>query len=128
MTTASADPGVVAALVTCIGLLGTVLVFVIRASTQASRANAAVNNREPGSLTLSQQVAHIASDVENLVDAQRDFAARGWAALPDDLGTSAGLTQTIRELQSQTAHVSQQLERLSATVSEHDRWERSTKA
>ena len=83
---------------------------------------------------LRQAVDHIRIDVEKLVAAQDKFQSKGWATLPDDIGTAARLTEKIRQLEhdaemSRTAHedISAQLSKLQASVDAHVQWEMTQK-
>ena len=132
----AAEPstGMTAALITVILMLAGVLVFVIRTYTEAKAANRAVNNVGPGEHSLWDQLANIRDDVLELVEAQRDFAKRGWQTLPDDIGTAARLTETIRVLQANDARNVEDHERIVSALAEineafraHDGWERQHK-
>lgn len=117
-----------------VATLAGVIVLLVKTYQQSRAANAAVNNIGPGDHSLWDQVTFIREDVSALVDAQRQFSEKGWSTLPDDIGTSARLTETIRHLQhaaeSNTAEHSvilEQLSELSRFVKGHDAWERQAK-
>lgn len=117
-----------------VGVMVSALVFLVKsyrqseiAASESKAANAAVNNVTPGLPTLYQNVEHVAQVVNKLADAQEDFAKRGWATLPDDIGTAAALTQTIRELQHQNQHQDQKLETILKELREHIEWEYNQK-
>ena len=117
--------GVLAAvLTTLVSILG----LLVRTNRNAAAANRAVNNVGPGEHSLWDQVTFIREDVQDLVAAQRDFAAKGWATLPDDIATASRLTETIRALQAADRRQAEILADVLATIREHDRWERQQKA
>ncbi len=105
------------------------------AASQATQANQAVNNVAPGEEhSLWDQVAFIREDVAELVEAQRDFAQRGWRTLPDDIATASRLTETIRSLQHADERqleryddIDRKLSTLHEFLRDHDRWERQEK-
>ena len=110
--------------------MGTTLVYVIKGHNEARAANRAVNNVDGP--TISANVAHIVEQVEELRAAQKEFRDRGWHALPPDLGTSAGLTDVIRDLQRSTVDqldehklIMGKLEQMDAEIQAHVAWEMS---
>jgi len=108
---------VVAALVAVLlALLG----VVVKTYSQAKAANAAVNNVGPGEHSLWDQINMIRRDVDELVRAQREFAAKGWPSLPDDIATASMLTSTIRTLQHDVNDIKRTLEH-------HVEWEETMK-
>ena len=80
------------------GVLAT-LTFVVKAWSQAKSTNAAVNHVGVGEPSISENVTHIRGEVDRLIKIQDDFNAKGWQALPGDLGDAPSLTSTIRTLQ-----------------------------
>jgi Na+-translocating ferredoxin:NAD+ oxidoreductase RnfG subunit len=115
-------------------LVGALVVLAKRttiAAEQATMANRAVNNVGPGEHSLWDQVSFVREDVMELVEAQRDFAKRGWQTLPEDISTAARLTETIRDLQHSAAtnqaehdRIIAKIDTLADSLREHDRWER----
>ena len=82
------------------------LVFLIKSYRQSEIAanesistNNAVNNVGPGAPTIYSEVQHIKAAVDALLAANQEFSDKGWRSLPVDIGTAAGLTETIRDLQ-----------------------------
>lgn len=73
------------------------------------------------------EVQHIAAAVDKLVEAQDAFQAKGWTTLPDDIGTSAALTSTIRDLQHDAAEVDKKLDIVIGELREHVAWELTQK-
>ena len=56
---------------------------------------------------------------------QSEFDLKGWPSLPEDLNTAAGLTEVVRELQHTNKEQTDKIDKLTATLTEHDRWERA---
>lgn len=110
------------------------LVYVVKAYTnakvaaeQATAANQAVNNVGPGQHNLYDMVASQSKTLERLVDAQNDFTERGWRRLPDDLSTSAKLTETIRELQHHDHGIDETINTILEELRAHVQWELQVK-
>ena len=117
--------------VTC---LTGVLWFVIRAYGQSKAANEAVNNVRPGEHRLYDMVANLEKSVDKLTGHNEDFVSKGWETLPTDIGTSAALTSTIRDLQNAAVlnheehkKIVSSLENLQSVITGHDQWEREIK-
>jgi len=128
----ASDSTVAGGLILVVTMLVGVLVFLVRTFSATRQVNQAVNNVGPGEHSLWDQVSFIREDISVLVEAQKDFAEKGWRTLPDDIGTASRLTETIRHLQAGAegnerdhARIVADLEKLSAILSEHDRWERA---
>jgi len=96
---ASLDPSVVAGLGVVITMLAGALVLLAKTLAETKQVNAAVNNRPDGE-GLFAQLATVQVGLDQLLDAQEDFAKRGWRSLPEDLDTAPKLTQAIRDLQT----------------------------
>ena len=103
-------------------------------SKAAQQVNQAVNNVGPGEHRLYDMVAMIRDEIKYLTEAQHDFANKGWATLPADIGTASRLTETIRDLQSKDKFVVQKLEEITVSLKslheglqEHVEWEMQQK-
>ena len=73
------------------------------------------------------EVQHIKAAVDKLVEAQDAFQSKGWTTLPDDIGTSSALTETIRDLQHDAAEVDKKLDIVIGELREHVAWEMKEK-
>ena len=73
------------------------------------------------------EVAHIKDAVDKLVEEQEQFQSKGWTTLPDDIGTSSALTETIRDLQHDAAEVDKKLDIVIGELREHVAWEMQEK-
>ena len=109
---------IVAGLITCILLL-------VRTLAEARGANAAVNNVEGP--TISANVQHLVEEVGSLREAQKDFARRGWATLPEPIDTAVGLVTTMDSMRRDIEAGSEGIAQIAQRLAEHDAWERSQK-
>ena len=113
----------VAILVTLAGILA----VVIKSWQEARAANNAVNNIGPGEHRLYDRIQMIHDEVMHLREGEEQFQSKGWPSLPEDLGSAAALTSTIRDLQRSRDEILARLAELSDLIRAHDRWERQSK-
>lgn len=104
------------ALVVVVLALATSVVFLIRGYKKVETIESAVNNVGPGEGTISQRITEINNSVDKLITAHD----RGWGSLPDDLDTSAHMTETIRDLQSKVAWLQLSCETMSQRIEHVD--------
>lgn len=109
------------------------LIYLVKTFRTTKETEKSVNNVRPGEPTLreiagltAQRVEDLADDVNTLVEAQAEFQRAGWASLPDDINTSAKLTETIRGLQGCDKDIQNALKRIEDTLIEHAEWEKET--
>lgn len=142
---ATVDPNAAVAvlgsvLLSMVGLLVWLIKQQRSANATADETLSAVNGVGPGEHRLYQRVAMIASDVEQLVDTQKQFRDLGWQNLPDGrdgtpaLHDAVQLTQTISSLQqaerdNRAAHAQllDGIDQINRRLTDHDQWERSVK-
>jgi hypothetical protein len=116
------DPNTVlvwALVVTLLSLIS-LLTFVVKGYRKISHVDRAVNNVTPGEMTLVERVSDIKDDLSVLKEAQSEFAAKGWGALPSDLDSSAHLTETIRSIQSSIINMGVKLDYMADRIERVD--------
>ena len=130
----SGQDGIIFALIGMVGTSIAALVYTIRNNRiakdgvdQISQVNNAVNNIGPGEHRLYDMISLIRSDIEYLTNEQRNFAAKGWNSLPEDINTAVGLTSVIRDLQHAEKEVINKLQVIQDTLIEHTEWEMQQK-
>ena len=144
MISLQVDPDVTGTLTAVIVALGVLLVALLGIATkvlsyarlgarESAMANSAVNNIGTGD-RLYDRIEHLHEALSVLIEAQRDFQAKGWANLPADIGDATAMTITIRQLQAaidsdKKAHkeIRAELATLMAFLKAHDEWERTQK-
>ena len=117
---------------TVVGILGVlvagliaVIVLLIKTLGEARQAKEAFGSSEGPTLTAN--VNHLVTEVDNLIEAQRDFASRGWQTLPEPINTAAGLATTLSNMQHDITEANTKLGQVAERLAAHDAWERSQK-
>jgi hypothetical protein len=132
-----------------LGVLGVVILILVallwitirNMNTKVSDINHAVNNVKPGDPMMIDRVKHIEQMLGKVDDWMDDFNRHGWPSLPDDIGSAAALTETIRQIQNrleQLTHCDREqkvaltdllyeLRELRSEVDKHVKWEMAEK-
>ena len=93
------------ALVVVVIALASTLVFTVRGYKKVQKIDKAVNNVGPNEASLIETVKTIDERVDRLITDSDRFKEKGWASLPEDLDSSAHLTETVRGIQSDIREV-----------------------